>query len=190
MRHNQIRNFTAKALREVCRDVSIEPMLQKLTGKEDLPRAANTTDEARLDVSARGFWVTGQTAFFDVRVFNPLAKRYVALNPQRCYEMNECEKKRAYNERLLEIEHGSFTPLVFAATGGAGRECRKFYKRLAGMISEKKNTEYSNTVSWVFRKVNFALMKALHICIRGSRTVMADHHPVLNPDVSEAIAKI
>jgi len=47
-----------------------------------------------------------------------LAKRYATLDPQKCYDMNEKEIKREYNERVLEIEHGSFTPLVFSATGG------------------------------------------------------------------------
>ena len=27
--------------------------------------------------------------------------------------MNEQEKKRAYNERILQIDHGTFTPLEF-----------------------------------------------------------------------------
>ena len=30
---------------------------------------------ARIDVSARGFWVREQLAFSDIKVFNPLAKR-------------------------------------------------------------------------------------------------------------------
>ena len=93
----------------------------------------------------------------------------------------------------MEVEHGTFTPLVFSATGGAGRECRKFFRRLAGMISDKKKSEYSSTVTWLFRKVNFSLMKALHVCIRGSRTAMPkkrDYDPVFNPDVSEAVTRI
>ena len=45
--------------------------------------------------------------------------------------MNEKEKKRQYNERVLEVEHGSFTPLVFSSNGGMGRECSTFYKRLS-----------------------------------------------------------
>ena len=58
LRHNQLRNITAKWLvnqRECCKDVRIEPMLQPLTG-ESSPLRSNTTDEARLDVSAKGFW--------------------------------------------------------------------------------------------------------------------------------------
>ena len=71
---------------------------------------------------------------------------------------------------MIDIEHGSFTPLVFSATGGRGREAKKFFKRLAEMISEKKKTTYSDTITWFNRKLNFSLIKSLHICIRGSRS--------------------
>ena len=39
----------------------------------------------------------------------------------------------------MQIEHGSFTPLVMSVTGGMSRECRKFYVRLSEMISEKRD---------------------------------------------------
>ena len=38
-----------------------------LTG-EVLISSANSSDKARLDVSARGFWQRGQRTIFDVRV--------------------------------------------------------------------------------------------------------------------------
>ena len=116
LHHNQVRNITASLLKEFCHDACIEPRLQKLTGESLNERVANTTDEARLDISARGFWTTGQLAFFDVRVFNPIAKRYVDQELSRTYVMNEKEKKKMYNERVMQIEHGSFTPLVMSAT--------------------------------------------------------------------------
>ena len=53
--------------------------------------------------------------------------------------MNEQEKKRAYNKRILQIDHGTFTLLVFPINGRMGRECQKFYSRLAQMISEKRD---------------------------------------------------
>ena len=52
--------------------------------------------------------------------------------------MNEQEKNRDYNEIILQIDHGTFTLLVFSINGSMGRECRKFYSRLAQMISEKQ----------------------------------------------------
>ena len=31
--------------------------------------------------------------------------------------------KRAYNERILQIDHGTFTPLAFSINGDRGRDC-------------------------------------------------------------------
>ena len=96
-----------------------------------------TTDEARCDVGTRGFWSAGQVAFLDVRVFNPNANRYVNQSLKKTCEIHEKEMKRAHNERVQEIEHGSFTPIVMSATGGMARECSNFYSRLSEMIAEK-----------------------------------------------------
>ena len=45
-----------KLLEEVCKDVEIEPTLTTLTGEEFVYKTANHLPEARLDVSANGFW--------------------------------------------------------------------------------------------------------------------------------------
>ena len=50
-----------------------------------------------------------------------MAARYVNQDLSKSFETNEKEKKRADNERIQNIEHGTFTPLVFACTGGMGR---------------------------------------------------------------------
>ena len=62
---NEIRDFTAKLMDETHKDVRIEPELIKLTGEKFRLASANTTDDARVDVAARGIWVTGQMAYFD-----------------------------------------------------------------------------------------------------------------------------
>ena len=64
LRHNEIRDITADVLTEVCHDVAIEPMLQPLTGEKFQKKTANMSDEARLDLSARGVWTKGDRAFF------------------------------------------------------------------------------------------------------------------------------
>ena len=56
MRHNDIRDITADVLTEVCTSVSIEPILQPLTGEQLQYQTANTEDDARADISAQGFW--------------------------------------------------------------------------------------------------------------------------------------
>ena len=75
IRHNELRDTFSALLSEVCQEVSIEPPLQPLSG-EWLPRAANKEPNARLDIRAQGFWDIMQDAFFDVRVFHPLAPSY------------------------------------------------------------------------------------------------------------------
>ena len=69
-------------MKEVCLDVQVEPCLQPVTGESLHFRSAIREDEALLDIRARGFW--GQrfvSAFFDVRIFNPLApsNRHISL---------------------------------------------------------------------------------------------------------------
>ena len=62
----------------VCEDVSVEPQLQQLSGGEMFSnKTANKLDQARVDVSAYGFWLTGQVAFSDVRVFNSTTKYFL-----------------------------------------------------------------------------------------------------------------
>ena len=78
-RHNDIRDIIAKSLDEVCTSVQVEPKLIPLTG-EHFTNQSNVTNEARLDVSAVGFWNRCERAFFDVRVINPFAQRHRQQN--------------------------------------------------------------------------------------------------------------
>ena len=98
-------------------------------------------------------------AFLDVRVFNPNAKQYANIELSKAYEINEKEKKKTYNERILQVEHGSFTPLVMSATGGMSRECKKFYSRLVEMICKKRKTNCNVTITWIQRKIAIFINK-------------------------------
>ena len=170
IRHNEVRDFTAELLSEICKDVAVEPLLTPLTGEVFKFKTANTKDHARLDVSARGVWVKGSKAFFDVRVFNPLAKSYTKQTMKAVHRENENKKKREYGERVLNVEHGSFTPLVFSCLGGMSPECTHFYNRVADKISEKRDISVGKGRAWVRTKLSFCLLRTAHLCIRGSRT--------------------
>ena len=113
--HNDIQVLTANLMSEVCRDVCVEPHLQPPVTGEILNGASAITDDgARLDAAANGFW-GGQheRAYFDERVFN----LYAPSNSQplaACYRKHENSKKRAQEQRVREIDHGSFTPIVLS----------------------------------------------------------------------------
>ena len=171
VRHDELRDLTADLLSEVCHDVCIEPHLQPLTGESLSYSTANTEENARLDVRARGVWgLRQQSAFFDVRVFHPNAPSYRGLQLEACYRRHENEKRRAYEQRVREIENGSFTPLVFSTSGGMGKAAKITYKRLASLLSIKREQPYSLVMGWLRCRLSFSLLRSAVMCLRGSRS--------------------
>ena len=171
IRHNEVRDITASLMSEVCHSVCTEPHLQPLSGERMSHSTAITDTNARLDISAYGFWGGRfERAFFDVRVFNPCARSNRQSSLQATYKRHEQEKKRQYDQRVREIEHSTFAPLVFSVTGGMGRAATTCYKRLAAMISEKKSVTYNKTISWIRCKLSFSLLRATIMAIRGTRS--------------------
>ena len=79
-------------------------------------------------------------------------------------------KKRAYEQRIREIEHSSFTPLVLSATGGMANEANTFYKRLASCLTIKRDQSYSPAMSWLRCRLTFSLLRSAIQCIRGARS--------------------
>ena len=65
-----------------------------------------------------------------MRVCHPDAESYREQEPQQIYRIHENDKKRLYSRRVLDVEHGSFTPLVFTTTG-EGDAYDTIYSRLA-----------------------------------------------------------
>ena len=79
---------------------------------------------------------------------------------------HEDAKRREYGQRVLDFEHGVFTPLVLSTTDGMGREVTTFYKRLADMLSSKRNLPYSTLMGWLRCKISFAILRSAVMCIR------------------------
>ena len=165
MRHNKVRDLEASMLKEVCKDVKIEPELLPIGTTET--RSSNLADKARLDVSAVGLWSAMERTFLDVRIFHPNSPSYADTSPQQLYIQHEREKKRCYNDRILQVEKGSFSPLIFTTSGGMGPESTRYHKRLAELISAKRGEEYSHVVSHIRTRLRFAILKCTLIAIRG-----------------------
>ena len=101
-------------------------------------------------------------AFFDVGVFNPLAQSYRNTSLAQCYQRNELEKRRAYDERVREIEHGSFSPLVFNTSGGMGKTANIVYKRIASMIAEKQDKTLQQDDALDPMQTKFPFVEIIH----------------------------
>jgi hypothetical protein len=109
------------------------------------------------------------------------------------HKKNEDEKRRHYNERILEVEMGTFTPLVFTTAGGMAKECDKFYSRLAELIADKRKDHKSLVTSWIRCKLSFSLLRSAILCIRGSRSLRPRYHleeALPDLDVAAAMAQL
>ena len=69
---------------------------------------------------------------------------YLNSSLKSLYKSVERAKKREYGERVREVEHGSFTPLIFSACGGMASEDTVFIKKLAAALAEKSFEPYSH----------------------------------------------
>ena len=88
---------------------------------------------------------------------------------EQIYRQNELEKKRLYNDRVLQVEKASFVPLVFTTYGGFGPECTKLNKRLAELIAAKRNESYPLVIKHIRTRLRFSLLRSTLIAIRGIR---------------------
>ena len=166
MRHNDPTDFLASCMKAVYNDVEVEPKLQPLTGKLLRHCTANTVHDARADIRVWGFWTKSSNAFFDTRVFYPYARCYRSKPLKSLLRKMEGDKKREYGERIREVEHGSFTPLVFTTGGGMGQEAMVVVKKLADDLAMKRNERYSRVVSWMRCCLAFSLARAAIRCVR------------------------
>ena len=188
IRHNEVRDLTAELLSEVCHDVATEPGLTPLSGEEFDSNTTSQENESRCDVAARGFWTRGSKAFLDVRVFNPMARSYAIQPMTTTYNSLEKSKKAKYNERIINVEHGTFTPLIFSCFGGMGTEALRFYNRLGVKVAEKRQEPISTTISFVRTKLSFSLLKSALLCIRGSRSHKKTEEAFRDHDISLAVS--
>ena len=155
--------MTAQLLSEVCHNIEVEPPLQPTNWRKIPYRTANVEDNARLDVMAQGFCGSDrQCAYFDVKVFNPQAPTNCTPTIAASYRRQEKENRRAYEKRVIEVEHASFTPIVLSS-GGMGRSA----KTLTNFLTI--STNFYNVLHLIyFIKQTFYIISyvtgSVHVC--------------------------
>ena len=126
-------------------------------------------------------------AFFDVRVFNPIAKAYLTSDPlPHIEETNWKKRERMVGEfeRLIK-----FTPLIFSCLGGMGKKSLVFYKRLAQSLADRRNQDYATTANWLRACLSFSLIRSCLLCIRDSRSVFAKNDAAEEIEIRRAVVE-
>ena len=89
-RHDNIKNLLTSQLAKICKNVESEPGLQPWDSEVFSLRSAKTSDEARVDIKAGGFW----EKFFDVRVTHVNSNSNQNKATSDIFRAQEEEKKR------------------------------------------------------------------------------------------------
>ena len=152
MNHNNVRGFEADLLKTMHNDTEIVPALQEIRN-EKIP--GNMNDEARPDKRARGVWRSGQNAYFDICLTNVNANYQKHQTVKNILKKHEKEKKRACNNQIMYVEHGTFHPLVFSLSGGEGPETSMFHKHIVQKYSEKNEEKHEKALSLIRCKLSF-----------------------------------
>ena len=168
-RHDRIRDTTSNILKEICRDVKIEPELTPIASDYKRQASGNKQDKARSDISCVGLWSPMERTYIDVRIFHPGAPSNKNRSINSLYKQNQNAMKREYNSRIINVEKSTFTPLVLSTHGGVAPEGRALFRRAAKLIAEKRKEKYADVMGYISTKIRMTLMKSILLQVRGSR---------------------
>ena len=131
-------------------------------------QTANTEDGAPLDIRAQGFLgERHQSAFFDVRVFNPFAPNNFNSTPESVYKRHENEKRRNYGGKSERSGAWLFYTAYLLGNRRHGQGCHSHV-----LLSVKRAQPYSKTMSSLRCQLTFSLLRSTITCIRGSCSAM------------------
>ena len=122
----------------------------------------------RGDLLIRGLWVPGTDLIVDVMGTDTDARSHISQDPLKVLEKCEWQKKTKLLRACLD-QRRHFTPFVFSVDGLLGKEARTLLKKLSTMLSDKWNKPYSQVCGYVNARMSIAIVRATHLCLRGSR---------------------
>ena len=98
------------------------------------------------------------------------SKCYQNKPTSEVFKEQQDQKKHKYQQRVLDVEEGSFTPSVFGNNGEMGNRCQHFLKHLKHKIAQKDTEPYNTVIAWLTMQISFNLSRSVQDCMRGSRT--------------------
>ena len=65
------------------------------------------------------------------------------------------KKKVKYAQRVINVEKGTFCPLVYSTFGGTAPDCTAHHKRVAQIMSFRRSERYEDVINFIRTKVRF-----------------------------------
>ena len=179
-RHNEVRDELGEiaALAFAPNAIRDEPKIFPSHGASTTSTPAMTSaqvlthtsknDKERGDLLIRGLWTKGTDCIIDVRITDTDAKSYVSCDPMAVLAQHERAKKKKYLQPCL-AQRRTFCPFITSCNGLLGKEATRLLQRLALRIAKKTGRAYSKVCGIVRARMSIAIVRATHLCLRGSR---------------------
>jgi hypothetical protein len=171
LRHNEVRDELADlaAKHIIPSAIRNEPLIQLSCPAVKMPELVpnppavtrnlhKNQGELRGDLLIRGFWARANTD----------AKSNLSKDPAKVLESQEKEKKRKYLASCI-AQRRHFTPFVVSTDGLLGKEAKCLLKKLSTALADKWEKPYAVVRGYVNARISIAIVRATHICLRGSR---------------------
>ena len=100
---------------------------------------------------------------------NTRSQKHLPVNT--ILKKHEKEKKRAYTSRIMNVEHRTFSPLVFPSTGGKDPETSMLHKHIAQKMANKTEEKFEKAQTLIRCKLSFLILRSVLLCIRGSHSI-------------------
>ena len=85
--------------------------------------------------------------------------------------VSQFSNAKTLQQKVQNVEHRSFTPLVMSANKAFGRECKHFNVELSEKMEGKRDKKYILVVSRVRQKIIFSIINLIILVIHESATV-------------------
>ena len=104
------------------------------------------------------------------------------------YRLHECQKQRSYGQRVLEIEHGSFAPLVFPHQEEWG-SVPPYHTRDLPLFYLSSKSIIDTNIAWIKCYLSVSLLRSSIMCLRRARSSQrrAFRFSVIDRTVAEAM---
>ena len=108
------------------------------------------------------FFTKEQNAFFEFRIVYPFALSYLKMTPADLYQHVAHLRKMEYEQRINQVDNGSFTPMIMLSTGGMGSEMTVAMKHLARKLAAKRKEAYPAVATMLRCSMAFNVASARH----------------------------
>jgi len=168
LQHKKIRDITANKLTWsaiACASSHTCHQLRKSTSTEQPPtfRMVPALTSPPMDYGVADSGEPTLTSGYSTLMPSPIT----IPMPHLATESMKRKKKRAYKQRIQEIEHSSLTPLVMASTGGLGPAASLTYKPLATLMAVKRgpNVLYNPELAKMLGSIDLYALVGVRIFI-------------------------